>query len=400
MTIRFSCLLALLLSAPLAAQSWQSAAPLATPRAGAAAAVLDGRLYVIGGRGAGGVLLRTAEVFDPATGWSPVAALEHPRADARAVVLDGRIYLIGGQDDEGTSNDTDVYNPATNEWRTDDNLRDDRDGTAAGVVGGRLYVIGGASASGSFLSSCEEYADGDWERYPTWTLTPARALAGSASLGGAIVVAGGFSQAGPLATVQRFVPGTAPASLPALPTARGGLTLVATGGDLIAIGGRDAGDARLTSVDRLAAGALAWTAVTPLPEAREAAVAAVLGADLYVVGGTGLFGSVLASMVRLPGAGVAGENGPDAVRAPALTLDGPNPARGNVRLRLETTELGLIRLAVVDVQGREVAVLADGAVPAGQHRLVWAAGSAPAGVYAARLTTAGGSSSLRFTVVR
>jgi hypothetical protein len=196
------------------------------------------------------------------------------------------------------------------------------------------------------------------------------------------------------------VPGQSPSALPALPSARGGLGLASTGGTLFAVGGRDAADARLTAVDRLLPGAPGWTALPPLPEAREGAVAAVLGTDLYVVGGTGPFGSVLASAVRLPNATVGVADGPPAGPSSTLALDGPNPARGAVRLRYEAAEAGPARLVVVDMRGREVAVLADGAAPAGRQTAVWDAAGRPAGLYAARLTTAAGVAVVRFVVVR
>ena len=385
-------------SAPASAQTWQAAPAMSTPRTGAAWAVLDGRLYVMGGRSAGGDLLRSAEVFTPGMGWAPIRDLRDARAGARAVVLGGAIHLIGGRDRDGPSDNVDVYRPARDDWESSNDLGAERDGLAAGTARGRLFVLGGATDGGALLGSAETFESGNWEPYPTWALAPARALAGSAEAGGAVVVAGGFSQFGPLAAVQRFVPGAGPVTLPALPAARGGLALASDGAALFAVGGRDATDARLASVDRLGAGAQAWVALPSLPEAREGAAAAVVGLDLYVAGGTGPFGTVLASVVRLGGVVVGVDDGP-AGRSP-VALDGPNPARGAVRLRFEAPEAGPVRLTVVDVRGREVAVLADGSAAAGLHRVRWdAAGRAP-GIYAARLTTSAGASVVRFALVR
>jgi hypothetical protein len=390
----------LLTAAPSLAQAWEGVPAMSTARSGAAWAVLDGRLYVMGGRSAGGGLLASAEVFTPGAGWAPIADLRRARADARAVVLNGAIYLLGGQEDGGACDDVDSYRPAANDWDGEDNLGAGRVGLAAGVAGGQIFVLGGAGDGGGLFASSERYVNRDWEPYPTWTLSPPRALAGSAEFEGAVVLAGGFSPFGPLDAVHRFVPGQPPSALPALPSARGRLALTSNGPSLFAVGGRDAGDVRLTAVDRLASGASGWTALTPLPEAREGAVAAVLGTDLYVVGGTGPFGSVLASAVRLPGAAVGTDDGPPTGPSSTLALDGPNPARGAVRLRYEAAEAGPARLVVVDVRGREVAVLADGVGPAGRRTAVWDASGLPAGLYAARLTTPTGGAVVRFVLVR
>ena len=63
-----------------AANTWEAVAPMATPREKHAVAVLDGKLYVAGGRGAGYDRLSSVERYDPATNaWEAVA----PMATAR-----------------------------------------------------------------------------------------------------------------------------------------------------------------------------------------------------------------------------------------------------------------------------------------------------------------------------
>ena len=57
----------------------------------------------------------------------------------------------------------------------------------------------------------------------------------------------------------------------------------------------------------------------------------------------------------------------------ALSLSaGPNPARGPVRVTLALpTDTRSVRVTVHDVAGRELAVLAYGALPAGRHEWSW-----------------------------
>ena len=90
---------------------------------------------------------------------------------------------------------------------------------------------------------------------------------------------------------------------------------------------------------------------------------------------------------------VADEAGPDD--AVALSV-GPNPARSGVaRVRFEAS--GPTRVSVVDVLGREAAVLFDGIASAGQTVAV--PRLAP-GTYVVRSVTNGQVQSARFTVVR
>ncbi|MEM1041269.1 MAG: T9SS type A sorting domain-containing protein [Bacteroidota bacterium] len=85
----------------------------------------------------------------------------------------------------------------------------------------------------------------------------------------------------------------------------------------------------------------------------------------------------------------------------ALGAAYPNPFTRTAILPVELTEAAEVRLAVFDVLGREVAVLAEGRFEAGLHRLVFDATDLPSGAYVARLTTeAGRSQTQRLTLLR
>ena len=90
------------------------------------------------------------------------------------------------------------------------------------------------------------------------------------------------------------------------------------------------------------------------------------------------------------------EQDADGLRAQVRVA--PNPARGDVRIRVEVDQPGAVRLDVVDALGRRVARLADGVWSAG-GRDVAVSGLAP-GVYLAVLDADGRRQSVRFTVVR
>jgi choice-of-anchor C domain-containing protein len=75
----------------------------------------------------------------------------------------------------------------------------------------------------------------------------------------------------------------------------------------------------------------------------------------------------------------------------SLALPYPSPARAGFRVEFELPRAVTIRLSLLDVQGREVAVLAHGPRAAGRHAATWdgAAGGSrlPAGLYFVRLAT-------------
>ncbi len=124
-----------------------------------------------------------------------------------------------------------------------------------------------------------------------------------------------------------------------------------------------------------------WSLYKPLPSGRLMATDRQLG--LYVF--------------RMP-EGTATEPG----TAPGtLALQAaPNPVVGTGRVTFTLPEAGTVRLAVYDVLGRTVAVLADGTLPAGPQSVAFDASALPPGPYLARLTAGAQSEVVRVTVSR
>ena len=98
---------------------------------------------------------------------------------------------------------------------------------------------------------------------------------------------------------------------------------------------------------------------------------------------------------------VASEPGATPGATASLGAVYPNPLAGEaVTVVLETHEGGDARVEVIDVLGRTVAVLTDGASPAGTHELNFATRALPSGVYFIRLTAEGTTQTRKLTVVR
>ena len=73
----------------------------------------------------------------------------------------------------------------------------------------------------------------------------------------------------------------------------------------------------------------------------------------------------------------------------AFTLAGANPARRGAQFNFALPQAGHVQIALYDIAGRRVAMLADGEFPAGHH-VAHLKGRVPgAGVYFARMTTGG-----------
>ena len=112
-----------------------------------AAALLDGKIYVIGGFGTTtNVATADVHVYDLATRtWSDAAPLPAARGGHAAVVLDGKIHVVGGGNDVSTLDLHSVYDPATNRWTEAAPLPNAKGSPAAVVLDGKLWAIGGRS---------------------------------------------------------------------------------------------------------------------------------------------------------------------------------------------------------------------------------------------------------------
>ena len=84
----------------------------------------------------------------------------------------------------------------------------------------------------------------------------------------------------------------------------------------------------------------------------------------------------------------------------ALTQNYPNPFAARTTIEYVAARSGPVTLAVYDVLGREVAVLVDGVVPAGTHRVPFDASALPSGLYLYRLETDGATHTRRMTLLR
>jgi hypothetical protein len=89
----------------------------------------------------------------------------------------------------------------------------------------------------------------------------------------------------------------------------------------------------------------------------------------------------------------------------ALTGAWPNPFNPRVTVSFAMAQAGDARLSVCDLRGREIAVLTQADLPAGEHTAVWQGQDAsgrplPSGTYLAVLRTAGGVSATKLVLAK
>jgi N-acetylneuraminic acid mutarotase len=132
---------------------WQFVAPLPVPLNHVMPATANGKIYVIGGQTteqsepskAG--FVDTVYEYDPAADkWTARAPMPTKRGGGAAAVIDGKIYVAGGRPPGGA--DFAVYDPKTDRWTKLPNMPTQRNHLAAGAFDGKVYVFGGRFAGG------------------------------------------------------------------------------------------------------------------------------------------------------------------------------------------------------------------------------------------------------------
>jgi len=245
------------------ANSWRTKTPMPTPRSGCAVASYQGKIYVIGGTvGVTTDLVSeftgAVEVYDPATNtWETKTPMPTPRADLRASVVNGKIYLIGGKERWGEEplyhelDVNEVYDPANDSWTTASPMPVPAFGYASAVVGSKIYVFGGARQLRTgfndltSVSSTQVYdvKNNTWSNKAS--LPSAVSFAAAEATSGLtapqrIYFAGGFDQNGYSAAVHVYdVESDRWGSGAVMPTARGYLAMAVVEDVLYAIGGFD-----------------------------------------------------------------------------------------------------------------------------------------------------------------
>lgn len=231
--------------------------------------------------------------------WTPRLASPTPREYAAAAVLDGRVYLVGGQlTNTGTTPGPatallEIYDPATNTWFAAPPMPTARMGLTLTAYNGKLYAIGGRTDgfTTSAVGTVEEYNPGTglWtvrNAMPTPRFHAAVGLA-LTPFGNLIVVAGGEAAALVLGTVQGYNPITnAWFNLAPMPTARGQLAMGSVGGRLYAVGGYAGTLAQwVGTVEEYDPQLGSWATKTSMPTPRAQLALVVIDDRLLAAGG-------------------------------------------------------------------------------------------------------------------
>lgn len=150
-----------------ATDTWTKRAKMPTRRDGVQTAILNDRIYVIGGAGwpmgfRGGPRLATIEVYHPKTNqWKKKRDMPTLKIGFSTVVIAGKIYLIGGHGGvafEEYLTTVDIYDPGTERWGESPPMPIGNTPSGAAAINGAIYIFG-SERENSELSSAVEVFD-------------------------------------------------------------------------------------------------------------------------------------------------------------------------------------------------------------------------------------------------
>ncbi|XP_072028079.1 uncharacterized protein [Amphiura filiformis] len=173
------------------------------PRAYMGVAVLNGRLYCIGGFDSN-QYFNSVRSFDPQTKrWDDVAPMHSRRCYVSVAVLGGCIYAMGGFDGHTRLRTVERYDPHENQWTMIRQMNHHRSDASACNNNGRLVIVGGFNGN-ECLSTCEMYDPemGEWRDLPR--MNSRRSGVGCVGFRDSVYAVGGFNGLTRLNTMERW----------------------------------------------------------------------------------------------------------------------------------------------------------------------------------------------------
>lgn len=297
---------------------WVRGPNLPSPRQDVAAAVIAGRIYLIGGFGPRNQQMSTTLVWEPQIVpgephgtteragshlgvWTYAAPIPEPVDHAAAAAVGSHIYVAGGRIEDLVTNKFWRYDAGTDSWVELPSMPVPRYGPTMQAVGERLYLIGGAVSHGRDASSMLIYdiPSGQWS-VREQTLSYERIALESALLDNKIAVVGGRDD-------NEFNLSVCDIYDPArdrwficmnLHQPRSDFGLSVVNGRLLAVGGDDLRGFRPTQTSEISESGLnGWLSGPWMPAPRHGMAQVSLGNVVWVIGGSSTTGTAPSSTV-------------------------------------------------------------------------------------------------------
>jgi len=276
---------------------WTNGSKMPTPRSAMAAAVLDDKIYVVGGQGSKVKKDKIMELYDiKSDKWSKGTPLPEALDHLGMASYDRKLYVVGGTHKYGYSNKLLIYDPSIDKWIEGRSMPAARTALTANFIDGKLYVLGGVDDVHNVVGTNFVYdlATDTWtEKAPMPT---ARHHLTSAVVNGKLYVIGGRIYGDgipePIAKAlsnfdvnEMYDPATDTwTKLKPMPSKRSGLASASVGNDIYVFGGEKV-NGTFENNERYDTIRDIWVKEPPLPTPRLGLKAVTYDSNIYVIGG-------------------------------------------------------------------------------------------------------------------
>jgi non-specific serine/threonine protein kinase len=270
------------------ATAWRAVGDAPIARQFTGSAVVDGRMWVVGGLADNKASAKVYAYDSAINQWTLGPDLPLPLHHVTAVSYKDELWVLGGwtpaDGNESGRNSDQVFALRNGQWAEMPKLLRPRVAAAAAVADGKIVLFGGQT-NGQLTPQTEVFDGTKWNDAAPIP-TPREHLAGNSD-GTFVYSIGGrqLSSSKNLATFERFDPDTNTwTPMPSMPTPRGGLGAACFDGRLVVAGGELPRDV-LGTVEAYDVDTGMWTTLAPLATPRHGMAFEVMGNSIYAVGG-------------------------------------------------------------------------------------------------------------------
>lgn len=384
--LRSFFLILLSLQFAVAQGEWQTRAPMPTARKeiSNAAAVINAKIYVVGGVANNGTITDALEIYDPATNsWSSGAPLPLKVWRASAAAVNGKLYVFGGYQSLGAfpfspSNRVFEYDPDQNIWTEKTAMPQSRGTSVAVTIAGKIHVLGGANSGPLNLHQVFDPGANSWSDAPPIP-TPRSGLT-AVAIGDKIYVAGGYILSGGVVAqdvleVFSITNNTWESRQP-LPLPRLGIASAVIRGKMYVFGGTpDTPVSRTLEYDPVTD---VWQTLAEMPNPVSFMSVVAVEDSLFVIGGGAVnlnrFDGLEANRLFLTPDVLTAIDTDPRVNHPqkfSLRQNFPNPFNPSTTIAYQLSRASQVVLSIYNIRGQRVRVLQNAFRQPGEHVVEW-----------------------------
>jgi hypothetical protein len=378
---------------------WTFKNPIPTPRGFTGGAVVDGKIYVIGGFPSHYDVTGVNEMYDPELDtWTEMDSLPVKRCAHATCAFNNKIYVFGGLYPDPyayAQNNVHEYNPQTNTWTQKADMPYEIAFPGIALLNDTIYLIGGTinayTPPISTVMTYEPVTETWSEKAP---LSSPRSGASACVVDGKIYIFGGMDENlhdYAFKYVEVYDPATNTwAARTDMPTSRGILGTCTMDGKVYAVGGCSDNLQTVTTNEVYDPITDTWTQKSPLKEKRHTFFFGSAGNKMYAIGGSypeGVQPILVTSVEEYdPAADTSDitsvESNIEMNPTPFMLYQNyPNPFHTSTSIQYKLDENAFVKLSVYNLLGHEVQILVNEKQSPGEYEVTFNAEKLAYGIY-------------------